>query len=149
MSSYNCDDYPEDYDDHYDDHYDDGEDYDKEDASFSKPEIDHELEQKHSNFTYAAGYGHVDWLKSMLSDPTINPAHNNNTPICHATLMGHLEIVKLLLTDPGVVSDLDESLFYKAPDGHFEIVETLRLALSWKRRREAIMAWSSRQSEED
>lgn len=62
----------------------------------------------------AAIYGQLDMVKSLIKhDPTIinETSDDKCTPIMGATIQGHIEIVKLLLTQPDLVPQKPSSYF--------------------------------------
>lgn len=55
-----------------------------------------------TQFRTSALYRHPDIVKILLQDGRIDPAINNNEPLCNSITAHRLEVVKLLLTDKRV-----------------------------------------------
>jgi len=75
----------------------------------------------------AAGYGHTETVRLLLSDKRVDPSVNHNWAIRCAADNGHTEIVRLLLSDKRVdPTDANNlAIRWAASNGHTEIVKEL------------------------
>jgi len=77
-----------------------------------------------SNFIQAVRDGDLEKVKLLL--PISDPSENNSDAIRWASYNGHLEVVKLLLSDPRVdSSDVNTAIRYASSNGRTEIVKFL------------------------
>jgi ankyrin repeat protein len=77
-------------------------------------------------FIDACKNGNIDSTKDLLSKG-VDPSDNNNYAIRCSSYNGHLEVVKLLLTDPGVNPSArnNEAIRWASHNGHLEVVKLL------------------------
>lgn len=74
----------------------------------------------------AARDGDIETVEAMLSNG-VNPAANNNEAIIRASMNGHSEIVRLLLTDGRAdpAARNNEAIMWSSARGHREVVRLL------------------------
>jgi hypothetical protein len=79
------------------------------------------------SFYWAVQNNKIHVVESLLKNPLIDPAANDNIAFRVACRFGHKEIVELLLTDPRVDPSADDSsaIVWASCAGHKEIVELL------------------------
>ena len=81
---------------------------------------------------YAAGWGHLDVVKYLLSrnDVNVNRNHRGETPLYWAAYNGHLDVVKYLLSRNDVSVNVrnnrgETPLFWAVRNGHLDVVKYL------------------------
>jgi hypothetical protein len=73
-------------------------------------------------------YGHLEIVKFMLSDPSINPGVDNYKSIINAAKSNNIEVVKVLLADAHCANSINfdkEAINNAAMIGNFEIIQLL------------------------
>lgn len=80
-----------------------------------------------SRFVGAARGGNLSEIESMLKDPTINPAENNNKAIQVACANDHIDVVARLLLDDRVdpTACKHEAFKLAKQNGHVRVIELL------------------------
>lgn len=72
---------------------------------------------------YASFGGSVELVRQLLSHPRIDPSCRDNTSLRHASLKGHIEIVKLLLNDERVINGSDIPFKLAVRENRYNIVK--------------------------
>jgi ankyrin repeat protein len=69
---------------------------------FSNYEVTENSDETKNVIYWAALYGKLDYVKSLLDDPSTDPTEMDNSAIDFACMKGHFDIAKLLLNDSRV-----------------------------------------------
>lgn len=75
-------------------------------------------------FQMAVENRNIEKIKMFLSNPSFNPAAQNNQAFHWACRNGHLEIVNVLLDDKRIVPD-NETFLFTCRNGHIDVVKRL------------------------
>ena len=73
----------------------------------------------------AAGYGHHEVVKLLLTDDRVDPSACDNIAISESAEEGYVEVVKLLLADERVDPSDGEAISWAAKNGHHQVVKML------------------------